>query len=278
MMSYGHSSLPSGIRNLLIANVALYLLEILPWIGRWVHGLGVLVPSLAFGSAQLWRLVSYMFLHDPGGIWHLAFNMLALWMFGVEMEQMWGTRRFVVFYFLCGIGAAVVSVFTWNTPIVGASGAILGVLTAYAFHFPHRRILMFFIFPVPVWIAVAIIGAISLVFATSGAGGIAHLTHLGGILVAIIYLKAYEPVMARASHRRERREEKQMRHRAEETMSRARYFEEVIDPILKKINEQGMESLTRQERKELQKASRDNPERMRKSKIVPFDFRRKRSP
>lgn len=276
MMSYGHSSLPKGIRYLLIANVAMFLLEIMPWVGRWVYWLGALVPSLVFGGGHVWRLVSYMFIHDPSGVWHLAFNMLALWMFGVEMEQMWGTRRFVVFYFLCGIGAAILSVFSWNVPIVGASGAVLGVLTAYAFHFPHRRILMFFIFPVPVWIAVTIIGAISLVFATSGAGGIAHLTHLGGIVVALVYLKAYDPVMAAAAQRLDRREEKRMRQRAEEKVSRARYFEEVVDPILKKINEQGMESLTRKEREALKKASRGDSEQMRKSKIVPFDSGRRR--
>ncbi|MBD3314773.1 MAG: rhomboid family intramembrane serine protease [Chitinivibrionales bacterium] len=279
MMSYDHSSLPKGIRNLLIANVAVFLFEILPWIGKWIFAQLSLVPALVFGSGHIWRLVTYMFLHDPrpGAIWHLAFNMLALWMFGVEMERMWGTRRFIVFYFLCGVGAAILSVLTWHTRIFGASGAVLGVLTAYAFFFPHRRILLFFIFPVPVWVAVTIIGFISLIFSVSGAGGIAHLTHLGGIIIALIYLKTYTPVTEAIGHWQGRREEKHMRRRAEEKVSRARYFEEVVDPILKKINEQGMKSLTRAERKELEKASRNSPEKMRKSKIVPFDIHRKRS-
>jgi hypothetical protein len=149
------------------------------------------------------------------------------------------------------------------------------VLTAYAFYFPDRRILMFFIFPVPARWAVAIIGFISLWGSMGSVGGVAHLTHLGGIVVALVYLKYYNQANALLEHVRDLRSEKQRRRRAEEYLRRERRFEEVIDPILKKVSESGMESLTREEKKELQKASRTNREKMKKQKIVPFDVFKK---
>ena len=113
--------------------------------------------------------------------------MLALWMFGVELEELWGSKRFTIFYLLCGAGSGLLSIFLWNTSIIGALGAILGLLTVYACYFPDRTISMFFIFPMPVKFAVIIIGAISLWGASTGAGGIAHLMHLGGILIGLLY-------------------------------------------------------------------------------------------
>ncbi len=250
--------LPKGIRALLIINVGIYILQVLPRIGMWCFVLGALKPSLVFPGAQIWRLCTYMFLHNSMSPWHIIFNMLALWMFGVELEQMWGTKRFVYFYFLGGIGSALVSLLMiklGDPYIIGASGAILAILTVYAYHFPERRILIFFLFPVPVRIAVILFGAISLLGAWQSTGGIAHLTHLGGIIVAILYLRYYNKVTAWDTHRRAVKAERTMRHCAETKIQKDRYFEEVIDPILKKISEQGMSSLTDKEKKELKRVS-----------------------
>ncbi len=240
--------LPVGIRNLLVVTVIVFILQMIPGVGGIIEMYGALVPPLIFKKLQIWRLAAYMFLH--GNPWHLLFNMLALWMFGVEIEQMWGTKRFLIFYALGGIGAGLVSFLMWHAVIIGASGAVLALLTVYAFYFPHRRILMFFIFPVPVWVAVIIIGAISLVM-SGRSDGIAHLTHLGGIIVALIYLKYYNQAISYLTHIHARKAEKKMRQRAESKIQKDRYFEEVIDPILKKISEQGMDSLTKEERKKL---------------------------
>ena len=147
-----------------------------------------------------------MFLH--GGISHILFNMLTLWMFGVELERMWGTVLHEVLFrvrhrrgltqVLLGLlpldrrGPCSITLST-----IGASGAIFGVLLAYALYFPHRPILMFFIFPVPAKYFVMILGAIQLLLASAGGGGVAHTTHLGGLATGYLYLKGYphQPVL-----------------------------------------------------------------------------------
>jgi membrane associated rhomboid family serine protease len=163
--------------------------------------------ALAFGlrpadvveRLQIWRPFTYMFLH--GGVFHILFNMLALWMFGVELERMWGSRYFTKFYLVAGGGAALTTLLLSFAPLpfadrlydsltIGASGAVYGVLLAYALYFPNRPIYMYFFFPIPATYFVMIMGAISL-YSSMGAtgGGVAHTTHLGGLLAAYLYLK-----------------------------------------------------------------------------------------
>jgi len=155
-------------------------------------------PADIFGKLHVWQPITYMFLH--AGIFHILFNMLALWMFGVELERMWGSRFFVQYYFVCGVGAALTTVLLSFLPgsfgqqlyyslTIGASGAVYGVLLAYALYFPSRPIYMYFVFPIPAKYFVAIIGAISLLSSMSAGGGIAHTTHLGGLVAGYLYLK-----------------------------------------------------------------------------------------
>jgi membrane associated rhomboid family serine protease len=156
-----------------------------------------LVPALVAHSFWVWQLATYMFMH--AGIFHLLFNMLALWMFGTDLERRWGTRFFLKFYFVTGIGAGLLTVLFSLLPfavaerlqhsvVVGASGAIFGLLMAYALYFPDRQILLV-VFPVPVRTAVAILGAIALYAAIVDSGGVANATHLGGLLVGYLYLR-----------------------------------------------------------------------------------------
>jgi membrane associated rhomboid family serine protease len=139
-----------------------------------------------------------MFLH--GGLFHILFNMLALWMFGTELERVWGTRYFLKFYFVSGIGAGVLTVVFSLLPfgfaqqlhqsvIIGASGAIYALLLAYAMYFPDRPIYMYFVFPIPARIFVLIMGTIAFYSSLSEAGGVANATHLGGLIVGYCYLK-----------------------------------------------------------------------------------------
>lgn len=266
--------LPVGVRNIIVATVVVYVLQLLPGIGEWVGDLGSLVSVKVFTGRQIWRLGTYMFLHGTYAPWHLAFNMLALWMFGVEIENMWGARRFVAFYLICGVGAGLLSFATWYTPIIGASGAILAVLTIYAVHFPNRQVLVFFLFPIPVWLLVVIIGFASIVMARND-GGVAHLTHLGGIVVALIYLRLYNPIMAGIAAWRSRRSEVTVRRAAEERAGDARYYEEVVDPILEKISRHGMDSLTESERASLERAARRPGKQDVKNKVIEVDFRKR---
>jgi membrane associated rhomboid family serine protease len=193
--SFGPGPLSPAVKALVIANVVTFLVQQLV---PEVTGRLALQPFAVFGGA-IWQPLTYMFLH--GGMSHILFNMLSLWMFGVELERMWGTAFFTRFYLICGVGAAATTLLfsllpgelghsIYVIPTVGASGAIYGLLMAYALYFPHRQIYMYFLFPVPVRIFVLIIGAISFLSAVGGPGdGVAHATHLGGLAVGYLYLK-----------------------------------------------------------------------------------------
>ncbi len=175
--------MPPVTRNLLIATVAVSLL--LPMVAPGLFNMMALWP-LQSGRFAPWQLVTYAFLH--GGLAHLAFNMFGLWMFGSELERVWGPRRFATFYFASVLAAAVTQLLvTWLTgspyPTVGASGGIFGLLVGFAIVFPHRRITPLFPpIPMPAPVFVALYGGIELLLGVSGtASGVAHFAHLGGI-------------------------------------------------------------------------------------------------
>jgi len=182
------------------ANVLLFFAQLLTdrygWGLTWTLGLR---PADVVGSFRVWELGTYMFLH--GGVFHILFNMLALWMFGTELERIWGTRYFLKFYFVTGIGAAVLTVLISFLPfgfaqqlqsaiIIGASGAIYGLLLAYAMYFPDRPIYMYMVFPIPAKYFVAIMGVLAFYSSVGESSGVASATHLGGLLVAYIFLKS----------------------------------------------------------------------------------------
>lgn len=196
--SFGPGGITPAIKALILANVVMFVAgwftgAIQDWLG--------MQPSAVVGDGQLWRLLTYMFLHSRQSFAHILFNMLSLWMFGVELERTWGTKFFLKYYFVCGVGAALTTLLLsffpipvfeplWTSLTVGASGAIYGVLLAYGLYFPHRPIYMYFLFPVPAKYFVMIMGGISLLSAlSSSGGGIAHTTHLGGLVAGYLYLK-----------------------------------------------------------------------------------------
>jgi membrane associated rhomboid family serine protease len=192
--SFGPGPISLALKVLIGANVAMFLAQFTSPVLTDVLGLH---PAWVVHYGWIWQLATYMFLH--GGIFHILFNMLALWMFGAELERIWGTRYFLKFYFVTGTGAAALTVLFSLLPfgfsqqlqyanIIGASGAIYGLLLAYALYFPERPILLI-VFPVPAKIAVTILGAIALVSSLGETGGVANATHLGGLLVAYLYLK-----------------------------------------------------------------------------------------
>jgi membrane associated rhomboid family serine protease len=138
-----------------------------------------------------------MFLH--AGVWHLVFNMLTLWMFGTPLERDWGTRRFLKYYFICGIGAGVCDVLLnaltghWNTSTIGASGAIYGLLLAFGVCYPDQTVLMGFLFPIKAKYMVMIYAAIELLLTFGPNSGVSTVAHLGGMLFGYLYLKARMP-------------------------------------------------------------------------------------
>jgi membrane associated rhomboid family serine protease len=186
---------PPVVKALLIANVGTFTFQLLAagMAQTRLERIFGLTPYDVTHSLFLWQMVTYLFLH--GGIWHLALNMIALWMFGGELEAHWGSERFTRFYFVTGIGAALCSVVaSWNSyiPIIGASGAIYGLLAAYGILFPDRTLLLYFIVPVKAKWFVLILGLITFWSTLSMSGnGIAHTAHLGGMLFGWLYLRQW---------------------------------------------------------------------------------------
>lgn len=183
--------LSPGIRVLIIANAAIFLLGwLLPELNRYLVVYGGLVPKLFLTKFFLWQPISYMFLH--GGFTHLLFNMFALWMFGTELENQWGTKFFLKYYFISGVGAGILSAIiqpTSQIPIIGASGAIYGLLLAFALMYPNRVVYLNFLIPIKVKYFVMIFAAIELFSSIGGGGdGIAHITHLSGMIFGYLFL------------------------------------------------------------------------------------------
>jgi membrane associated rhomboid family serine protease len=196
---YSSGSLPKGVKWLLIINCAIFVLEFFSAGTQYFAPFRILglVPRSFLESFALWQIFTYMFLHAPGDLTHILFNMLTLYWIGVSLEQTWGTRRFLRYYILCGLGAGASVVllnYLFGTPdvwTIGASGAIYGLLLAFGVLFPDAQMLFMFLFPMKAKHMVILLGAISflLTFRATG-GGVSHVAHLGGLLTGLILLKS----------------------------------------------------------------------------------------
>jgi len=200
------------VKLLIIANVAVFALQsILELSGsRLVTELLGLIPARVSEDFWFWQLATYMFLH--GGVFHLFFNMLTLFMFGNDLERYWGTRRFLTYYMVTGVGAGVCS---WlvamrsAAAVIGASGAVYGLLLAYGLLYPNRIVYLNFFIPVKVkWLVLAM-GAMAF-FSSLGGGepGVAHVAHLGGMAVGLVYLKGRDWMQLYGRRQYERRRER----------------------------------------------------------------------
>jgi membrane associated rhomboid family serine protease len=195
--SFGPGALSPAIKILIIANVVAFLVSLVVPV---IVVEFALIPRAVLEQFAVYQLVTYMFLHGSAG--HLIVNMLGLWMFGTELERSWGTRFFTKYYFVTGIGAGLLTILWSISPlpyaesiyycaVIGASGAIYGVLLAFGMYFPHRTIYMYFVFPLQAKYFVMIVGAITFLSSIgSGGSGVAHTAHLGGLIVGYAYLKS----------------------------------------------------------------------------------------
>ena len=131
-------TIPSGVKLLLIINIIVFVLIELSGKRSTLFLSFGLVPSMVWSQLKIWQIITYSFIH--GGFFHIFFNMFVLWMFGKDLENQWGTKDFLIYYFVCGMGAGFITVlFGINSiiPVVGASGAIYGLLVAYGFTYPN---------------------------------------------------------------------------------------------------------------------------------------------
>lgn len=245
--------LSPAVKWLLIANGGMFVLQqVFPPLTALLG----LVPWKVVHEAALYQFVTYLFLH--GGFFHLFFNMLMLWMFGRELEEQWGTRPFLKYYFLTGIGAGVTSFLVGpsSTAVtIGASGAIMALLVAFALHAPNRTVYIWFLFPIKIKYLVMILIAVEL-FAVRNQSldGVAHFAHLGGALIGYLYLKAdwrLAGLGQRLSNLKYERRVKKLRKKQAAT----RQVMDEVDRVLDRINEVGYEGLSREEKRILEEAS-----------------------
>ncbi len=256
------------VKKLMIVNVAVFLLQtVAGWI--WPHTIEYQF-GLSHGGLvhqfKLWQLFTYMFLH--GGFLHIFFNLFTLWMFSGELEEYWGSARFLRYYLISGVGAGLciagMNYFIYlrygMSPVtLGASGAVYAILLAYGMTWPNRQVLLYFLFPIKMKYLVLIFGLFEFFGTINSAGGgsnVSHIGHLGGLLSGFILI---QQMRSRASTRarngagpidrllkkiRINRKKKQIKTRIE--------AKEIIDTLLEKIAKNGMSSLTPEERRKLE--------------------------
>ena len=250
-------SIPSGVKFLLIVNIVVFVLVELSGQQSLLFRTFGLVPSLVWSKFKIWQLFTYLFIH--GGIFHIFFNMFVLWMFGKDLESQWGKMEFLLFYFVCGIGAGLITVlFSVNSivPIVGASGAIYGLLLAYGFTYPNQMVYLYGLVPIKVKYMVLGLGAIAFFASLSASqSNVSHITHLSGVIIGLIvmyfninwkviklwYIRMRLKGLSQQPAKQDN-EEAQMKKQ--------------VDKILDKLNDSGWDSLTEQEENYLTQASK----------------------
>ena len=279
-----------AVQWLLALNIGVYFLQLT------LFGPDAVYSALALDPARFpgtwWTVATYMFVH--AWLAHLAFNMFTLWMFGPRLEHEWGTRTFVVFYLWCGLGGAIAHLlFAQHSAVIGASGAISGVLVAYALRWPDEEVYLFGVIPMRSRWLIAAMLAMNIIFALSPGSRIDWTAHLGGMAFGWIFLRLYSmgginrvrgwvsavPDESEDMPRAVPRGRPPMRDRAggvDEVVARSnaiilreskpvqqvprqetpKEYAAKVNRVLDKISQQGIESLTRDERRLLEEMSR----------------------
>ena len=253
-LRFGLPQITPVVKWLLIINIGVFLIAlIIKPLGVLIYQLFPVDPDSLFKILQVWRLVTYQFLHDPTDIWHILVNMLGLFFLGPTLERHWGGKKFLIFYLGCGVAGGlfytllVALHFLQAGPMVGASGSILGLLAACAILFPHFMVIIL-IFPVPIRVAAigfTFIYLILVLTRAENAGG--HAAHLAGMAAGAAYVFS-----------RPWRERIQLKMRAdawEKKLAAERELQIELDRILQKVHDFGIHSLTSKEKKMLKKAT-----------------------
>ncbi|MGB5287255.1 MAG: rhomboid family intramembrane serine protease [Ignavibacteriaceae bacterium] len=291
----GFSVFPKVIKNLLIINAAVFFVQVIAnnlmvggkplwYILNYWFALNPLAEGFNF---QVWQLITYQFMH--GSFTHILFNMFALWMFGMEIENYWGTKKFLTYYLLCGIVAGLFQLFL--TPLlgssaavtIGASGAVYGVLIAFGLMFPNRLIFLYFLIPVKAKYLIGFLIVLEFMLVDSAQSNVAHLAHLGGALAGFLFIlfdKSIDvPLKQMLNISSGYRSGSNFQNpfngladkfkRRTQNIEDAKYYDinqkkdeetnitqEEIDKILDKISESGYQNLTEREKKILFDASK----------------------
>lgn len=258
--SFGYGLTP-WVKRLLIANLVVYLAMLaLPVIGPWL----ALVPANTL--TRPWTLVTYMFVH--GGFFHLFFNMIILFFFGPPLEGLWGGKEFLKFYLVAGLGGAAFSyIFAFDHAVVGASGAMYGVMLAFAMNWPDMPIHIWGILPVKAKWLVGFLAVVSVLSLVGGQDdGVAHFAHLGGFVAGYLYLKLDDQLTNRLQRLREFVDRRKLTvstgTEGDPTPPQRRARREddqvldEVDRVLDKISQSGLQSLTEEELRLLDQVSK----------------------
>ncbi len=251
-----------ALKIIIIANIAVYFLQIIiPFFSEFKLDDIFGISKVGIGKGYYWQFLTYGFLH--GSPLHLLLNMFALWIFAGELENFWGTKRFVYYYLLTTVGAGIfihmMNVFSPYinpyTPTIGASGAIFGILLAFGVTWPNREVLLYFIIPIKMKYFVLIFGLIEF-FGTIqsfslSAGNISHIGHLGGIITGIAVIAAFRLRLPKDFLKKQKAKQKL------KVVTNQNKAKETIDRLLDKIARDGMSSLSSDERKELEWARKN---------------------
>jgi len=289
----GFSVFPPVIKNLLIINVAVFFIQMIAnnlmlggkplW---YVLNLWFALNPISEGfNFQIWQLITYQFMH--GGFSHILFNMFALWMFGMEIENIWGSKKFLTYYLICGIAAGLAQLFIaplYSTPAVtiGASGAIFGVMIAFAMLFPDRHIFLYFLIPIRAKYLIGFLFILEIFWIGDAGSNVAHLAHLGGALAGFLFImfdKSIDAPLKRmfnisSGYRPGKQFQNPLSGLSDKFRKRsqniddANYYDinqkkegeeitqEDIDKILDKISQSGYQNLTEREKRVLFEASK----------------------
>ena len=251
-----------AIKILVSVNFGIYLLQSLAGKEEVFFRLFGLVPSVFLSELMLWQPFTYMFFHAPFyssvGISHILLNMLGLWVFGRELEQAWGKKKFLKYYFITGIGSGLITYFfqmSSDNPVIGASGAVYGILLAYGILYPNRMLYIWGLIPVKSMWLVIIMGAIAFFGLLGNSDGISHVTHISGMLIGYILLKkkwSWRGIWF--SIRKKTIEFQVQRH--EEKVIKNNMIQKDVDSLLEKIQKVGFSGLSDEEQSKLYEVSK----------------------
>ncbi|MED5554065.1 MAG: rhomboid family intramembrane serine protease [Candidatus Neomarinimicrobiota bacterium] len=261
-VAYKPQLFTDAIKILVSVNFCIYILQSVSGKEDVFFRLFGLVPSTFMSDLMLWQPFTYMFFHAPFyssvGISHILLNMLGLWVFGRELEQAWGKTKFLRYYFITGIGSGLITYFFQmgsDNPVIGASGAVYGILLAYGISYPNRMLYIWGLIPVRSMWLVIIMGSIAFFGLLGNADGISHVTHISGMLIGYVLLKKKWRWRDIWFAIRKKTIEFQVQ-RYEEKSIKNKMLQKDIDVILEKIQKVGFIGLSDREQSKLYEASK----------------------
>lgn len=249
--------LPPVIKNIIFINAVIFLMQFINESLEYaLISNFALIPQQVLHQYKIWQLVTWLFLHAD--FMHMAFNMFALWMFGAALEREWGTKEFLKFYFITGIGSGIIVTLFSNYPTIGASGAVFGIMVAFAMRFPDA--MMIFPFPIKVKYYVMGLAAFEFISTLGPQSVISHIAHFGGALIAYVYLKYWDQFYKIKNSfsgliKKKKNSTSNMKY-TKGGNDKTEYYRQVVDELLDKINRVGYLNLTDEEKKQLEEGSR----------------------